>query len=153
MNPKILRCTCTNTHKPTSNATTKAKSLLKSLLPSKTRANPSKAQTLCRACKTATHRQGMVFTKPLRFHVPSKFYTPPTDEGSRSRDEINRYIWGETAGSVDEDGVIANRVYAMLRLENSPVLEYFEQKKEGCDLADLPQDLKRSLERVIGAQF
>ncbi|KAI0968574.1 hypothetical protein F4678DRAFT_481800 [Xylaria arbuscula] len=45
------------------------------------------------------------------------------------RDEIYRYIWGDEAfqnrESRDEENVIVERVYSMLNLENSPVLDYF----------------------------
>ncbi|KAI1127863.1 hypothetical protein F5Y10DRAFT_187664 [Nemania abortiva] len=160
MPSKKPRCTCAGALKPIGHATSKAKSLFRGLLPGKSRPQPPKASTPCRACKTAMNRQGKVFTHkfvtdPLRTHPPNKIYVPLAEDTSRgrSRDSINRYIFGEDAGSDDEGEVLANRVYSMLMLEGSPVLDYFDRERGLPDLADLPRDVRRSFEMAIGAQF
>ncbi|TGJ78999.1 hypothetical protein E0Z10_g9767 [Xylaria hypoxylon] len=96
----------------------------------------------------------MIPIDPLRSHPP---FGPPynasnsIDSIATGHSEINRYIWGDNPAPADRE-VIVRRVYAKLRLENSPVLAYFD-RGENCDLVSaLPRDVRRDFERVIGAQ-
>ncbi|KAI0427141.1 hypothetical protein F5Y09DRAFT_345020 [Xylaria sp. FL1042] len=66
------------------------------------------------------------------------------------RREICRYIWGDELGRVlkDWEGIMVERVYAKLKLDNSPVVVYFEQNGP-CDMTKLPYNLKRLLDGAI----
>ncbi|KAI0453543.1 hypothetical protein F5B21DRAFT_479046 [Xylaria acuta] len=145
--------TCYNCVKNPSGKAGKAKAVLRGLLQNKPTPSPSSSPrvrpTLCRACKTAANRQGKIFNDPLRCHVP---YDAPSSRSDKSGQcEINRYIWGDITGSSGgEEDVLVNRVYSMLRLESSPVLEYLE--RNGGDLSGLPPNVRRRFERVIRVQ-
>ncbi|KAI0467958.1 hypothetical protein F4859DRAFT_517495 [Xylaria cf. heliscus] len=146
---------CYNCVKKPSSKAGKAKAAIRALLQSKPTTTPSVngRPTLCRECKAAAKRYGNIFNDPLRCHVPYNAPSSQRDEKGPCK-EINRYIWGDkdtTTGSEDDEEMLVNRVYSMLRLENSPVLEYLEQN--GCDLSRLPSDARRKFERVIRRQI
>ncbi|KAI3317223.1 hypothetical protein HD806DRAFT_527296 [Xylariaceae sp. AK1471] len=149
MSTNTPRCNCSRNQshsRPKSNGQKPngLRSAIRGLLTGSHSSGPKvEATSQCRACKTASNRHGMVFNDPLRCHVP--FVS--TDVDNACRVEINRFIWGDM-GCEDED-VIVNRVISTLTLENSPILEFLEGKGS-CDLSELPADMRRNLERVIG---
>ncbi|KAI1749137.1 hypothetical protein F4782DRAFT_533752 [Xylaria castorea] len=100
---------------------------------------------MCPTCRMAANRQGKTFNDPLRCHVP--YNVPSSRNDKNGRYQVSRYIRGVNTGSRDEEYILVNRVYSMLRLENNPVLEYFEQK--GGDLSGLPPNVRRRFKRVI----
>ncbi|KAI1313347.1 hypothetical protein F5Y03DRAFT_390366 [Xylaria venustula] len=69
------------------------------------------------------------------------------------RDEIYRYIWGDEAFRnrelSDDNIVIVGRVYSMLKLESSPVLDYFVANESPCDFESLPAEIREALDRAV----
>ncbi|KAI0191087.1 hypothetical protein F4808DRAFT_444064 [Astrocystis sublimbata] len=58
---------------------------------------------------------------------------------------------GKFADEVAEEEVLVARVYAMLQLENSPILPCLESK--GAEVSGLPSDVRRMLEREVREQM
>jgi len=117
--------------------------------------NPS-AVTRCRACKVASNRQGMILPTRRFARLEQR-----NAHGDGSRAEIRGFIWGSGSGSDDDESgrddgyeeneVLVNRVYSMLLLENSSVIDFLESHS-GRGLGEMPEDMRKGLERAIVAQ-
>ncbi|GAP90930.1 hypothetical protein SAMD00023353_5100510 [Rosellinia necatrix] len=117
--------------------------------------SPETASGQCQTQKTGANPQGKVSSKhrPLRSFLAAQA-AGAAKRAENARAKINHYIWGDEPpqlGMDDETEAIANKVYSILKEENSPVLEYFE-RKDSCDLSELPPDVKSSFERAIRTQ-
>ncbi|KAI1173483.1 hypothetical protein F4777DRAFT_557892 [Nemania sp. FL0916] len=141
------------TTKVTTKVKTKVKALLKRLLPftsRKKRVIDTSTECQTDENKRATNRRDGIAIPLLQ--IPS---IPSILSEASPTVEINRYIWGENGAvdmNKDDKELISNRVYALLKLENSPILEHLDQDG-GFSLEELPEDVKRSFERVIRAEI
>ncbi|KAJ2985175.1 hypothetical protein NUW58_g5676 [Xylaria curta] len=89
-----------------------------------------------------------LFSDPSQYQVHHDASSSQNDN-SREQCQLDRYLRGGRPVDGEEE-VLTNRVYSMLVLEDSSVLEYLALER--CDPDDLPPDIRRGIERVIKAQ-
>jgi hypothetical protein len=71
--------------------------------------------------------------------------------GSASGSDDDDELAGDGDDGDDENEVLVNRIYSMLLLENSSVIDFLESHS-GRGLDEMPKDMRKDLERVIAAQ-
>ncbi|KAI0393465.1 hypothetical protein F5Y17DRAFT_309865 [Xylariaceae sp. FL0594] len=165
------RCTCPRNQ----NFKNKAKQAIRSLLNVKF----NRQTRECRACKVRSNRQGVFIVRNPRLERLLEADTRTSAQGSEeSRAEIRGLIWGPESADAgespagvseksddgeedeDENEILVKRIYSMLLLENSSVIEFLESRSSdnsgtgggGLDMNEMPEELRRCLERVIAAQ-
>ncbi|KAI1272258.1 hypothetical protein F5Y07DRAFT_306794 [Xylaria sp. FL0933] len=157
MSPNRARCNCKASN---GKLMTKAISSFRSLVSPKGY-SPVQQQTGCDFCQPLTSAAEDFAPAPAPFYKSyANLYEDLQDENfdaknrqrmNTVRREICRYIWGDCPGKVLEDWeeVIVDRVYSELKLDNSPVIAFFERNGP-CNMARLPAGLKKLLDSAIG---